>query len=148
MPFWSKKKPSVGDETAEYMARYRRRLENTAQIMERLESIVSRDNPKMEQVVDCYTRLRKLADEQRDEVVPLPSMQSQNDVIYRTIDLEARKAEDIITTGGANLEALVAEEDNLQRQKEAVVESSRQRTQAAANAYGIAPPDFSDRTRN
>ncbi|CAA9547713.1 MAG: hypothetical protein AVDCRST_MAG43-806 [uncultured Thermomicrobiales bacterium] len=129
------------------MARYRRRLENTAQIMERLQAIVSRDNPKMDQVVDCYTRLRKLADEQREEIVPLPSMQTQNDVIYRTIDLEARKAEDIMTTGGANLEALIAEEDGLQRQRELAVESSRKRTQEVADAYGIAPPDFSDRTR-
>lgn len=115
--------------------------------MERLEFIASRDTLNRDHVVDCYTRLRKLADEQREEVVPLQRMQAQNDLIYRTIDLEARKAEDIIKTGGANREALIAEESNLQGQAEVALESSRQRTQEVANAYGIAPPDFSDRTR-
>lgn len=147
MPFWSKKQPSVADQTAQYMARCRQRVENTAQIMERLEFIVGRDNPDRDQVVDCYTRLRKLADEQHAERVPLPDMESHKVMTYKMIDLEARKAEDIIRTGGANLESLIAEEDELERQGKNAVESSHQKTKEAYDAWGIAPPDFSDKSR-
>lgn len=145
MPFWSKRKPSVADQTAEYMRRTRRRIDLAAQIMARLEHMIRRGDPRREQYLDCYERLRKLADEQRAEGVPLPDMAPHRDINYRLIDLEARKVEDILATGGENVEALSAEEAGLEREAEEEARASRQRTQDIATAYGIDPPDFSKR---
>lgn len=129
MPFWSKRQPSVTDQTAEYVERTRRRVDAAAAIMARLEHMIRIGDPQRLKYVDCSELIRKLANEQREEVVSLPAMEPHKEFNHRLIDLEA----------------LIAEEADLQREAEEEASASQQRTQEILEAYGTAPSDSSNR---
>jgi uncharacterized coiled-coil DUF342 family protein len=143
MPFWSKKQPSVGELTTQYNKRSRQRLELVASTMEHLENAVSRDRPDMGQIVSCRDRLRKLADDQHAEVVPLADLQTHNDLTFRLMDIEARKAQDLIETGGQNIASLIAESEDVNRLMDEHEATAHRQFQERGRAYGIEPPDFS-----
>lgn len=147
MPFWSRNKGTKQQNPAKYFQWAQKRLKRVEREMQVLEIFVTVPKPDMDKASKSASRLRELAEEQRNEVVPDAAMEDHKTGYFQIMDMQACKAEDIVNTGRANLEALLAEEEELEQQAADQAYGTQQRNQQLANRLGIQPPDFSDRKR-
>ncbi len=121
--------------------------------VERLGRLFDQQNPSMKSISECAVRLRAFAEEQRNEVFPAPTpgegkiFEDHKERYFRLMDIQARKAEDLVATGGENLEALVAEEQEYGSQVLAAADQSQRDMDKLTELLGISPPDFSDPRR-
>lgn len=123
-----------------YWMRSHRRMNFAAREMELLERLSSRDKLNGQILTTSHAKLRKLADEQRAEVVPHPALEEHKQAYYQLLDIQARKVEDAIATGGANSETLIVEEEAFWQQ----TNERRRKTAELYRSLGVTMPDFSD----
>lgn len=141
MPFWSKDKDPKPLDPEKYFPRAQRRMALVGQESDRLVRLLCQERLNSRALKYISTRLRELAEEQRNEIVSLELLDEHKRAYFQIMDIQARKAEDLLATGGENLEALIAEEQELQREANVQQRSNEQRLKSR---YGIAMPDFSD----
>jgi len=153
MPFWSKIKGAKELDPEKYFPRARKRMDLVWKDVERLGRLVDQQNPTMKSISECAVRLRAFAEEQRNEVFPAPTpeerkiFEDHKEGQFRLMDIQARKAEDLLATGGENLDALVAEEQEYGSQVLAAADQSQRDMDKLTELLGISPPDFSDPRR-
>lgn len=141
MPFWSRNKGSKQPDPAKYMKRAQKRLQDVQKEMDLLDRYFAMGTLDREFVAKRAANLRRLAEEQLNEVVPHPTMEEHKNGYFQIIDMQARKVEDIVATDGENLEALLAEEEELERQAADYAMQAWDRRQRQDDALGYPRSD-------
>ena len=139
MPFWSKNRDSNPSDPEKYFPRAKKRLDLVVKEMSKVDRLVGRENPDVQSIAACAVRLRTLTEEQRYEVVHHPALEKHKTSYFRMMDLETRKVEDLLATGGANFEALIAEQDAYHQQMAENLAAGNREFEDFMRALGQAP---------
>lgn len=137
MPFWSKGKQPKKLDPDKYIPRSQRRMARVDEETQRLVRLANQDRLNTRALTYISNRLREFAREQQDEVVPQSALEGHKASYFQIMDIQARKAEDLLTTGGENLDAIFAEEQEFQRQTR---EDSRSMEQQFQQKWGMPIP--------
>lgn len=91
-----------------YFARATHRMDEVEKVSSSLEGLMDLPGRNKHRVTNGAEKLRMLAKSQRDDTAP-PELEDHKLGYYKIMDLEARKAEDFLRTGGANFPRLAEE---------------------------------------
>jgi hypothetical protein len=121
---------------AKYFQRSQERMQKFHQQSVYFDRLLGEAGPNNRRLALSALRLRQLAEEQRNEVVPpeyADAVSQHKNIYFSLMDIQARKAEDVVQTGGANLDALTNEEaalhERLERDQQAHGDWKRQQEQ-------------------
>lgn len=130
MPFWSNK-VSAEQALKEYMHRSQRRIDQAALAIEKAEVALS-SNPVDELEISSGQELLGLYVKQQEAETPppLPGMEEHKRRYVALLDIQYRKLTDVISTGGKNLDAIIAEEDALVKEAEELQQGYRDKRES------------------
>ena len=128
-----------------YFARASARMDQVERILDRTQANLLSGKPSPAQLAIDLNNLRAVTQLQATDAVPHPSMESHKQQYLQFMDLQRRELEDIVATGGQNLESLVAEEEALLAESNAEWGRSYDEMKALADATEIAMPEWATR---
>lgn len=110
-------------------------MEAVAQEMDRFVDLANKPNKNDRKLAKSAARLRALAQEQKADITPSPVLDEHKENYFRLMDIQARKAEDILATGGENYDMFLAEEEALIRENQAREQEVDKRMQQSGLIY-------------
>jgi len=134
MPIWSKKKGPNEQALQNYMTSSQRRMELAARAIENAERALVTQPVNKQELTSGLELLGIYRKQQQAEIPPsLPGMEDHQRRYVAMLDIQYRKLADVISTGGENLQSIIAEEEALAHE----AHTQQQGYQAARRAYGL-----------
>lgn len=132
------------NQAQQYWPRSQHRMKLVGSEMDLIAKLASKNILNERVLAESCARIRTLAEEQRNEIVPDPALEGHRQGYFQIMDIQVRKMEDLIATGGANLDTLVAEENTLLIQ----ANTPQYEAMELTKNYGLPKPDFDKRKTN